>query len=300
MTYREVYESGRSQLMNAGITEYEIDARLLLEHVCDTDRNTLLAHPEREVMQEEEAEYSRLLSLRANHVPLQHITGVQDFMGMTFEVSDKVLIPRQDTEILVEEALIYIDDGMRVLDMCTGSGCILLSIMNYKNDIDGVGCDVSKAALEVARLNAERLNINAQFLCGDMFEALEGNAKTGKPKTGKPKTGKPVNKERFDVIVSNPPYICSDVIPTLMSEVKDHDPMAALDGGADGLDFYRRIADKAPEYLNNYGRLFLEIGYDQGESVPKILENAGFSDIFVKNDYSGQPRVVVAKYIKGD
>lgn len=278
-TYRETYNNGVEFLKNSEIGDADIDARLLLEYVCGTDRNTLLAHPDREVSDTEADEYLKLLKKRTEHVPLQHILGTQDFMGLTFKVDGRVLIPRQDTECLVEEALTYIEDGMRVLDMCTGSGCILLSVMNYRN-VDGVGCDYSEDALTVAKENAELLELKPVFLQGDMFETLGDE-----------------QNHFFDVILSNPPYIPKSVIPTLMSEVKEHDPMSALDGGEDGLDFYRIIAEKAPKYLTNYGRIYLEIGYDQGQAVSELLDKAGFSEIKVIKDYCDNDRVISAKYV---
>ena len=158
ISYKELYLEGCEGLKAAGITEYELDARLLLEHVCGTDRNTLLAHPEMEVEEDNADLYRRLVARRENRTPLQHITGTQDFMGLTFRVSDKVLVPRQDTECLVEEVMTYAEDGMRVLDLCTGSGCILLSLMHYRF-LDGYGADISEDALSVARENARLLEI---------------------------------------------------------------------------------------------------------------------------------------------
>ena len=298
-TYKETYIKGCDILKAAGITEYELDARLLLEHIMGTDRNTLLAHPEMEVSEDNEDLYIRMVERRKTHIPLQHITGTQDFMGLTFKVSDKVLVPRQDTECLVEEVMTYAEDGMRVLDMCTGSGCILLSLMHYRF-LDGFGCDYSEDALAVAKENARMLETEPRpiFLKSDMFSALGGAGIHETESDGSAASAKPLRDFTgyFDIIVSNPPYIRSDVIPTLMDEVRHHDPMMALDGGVDGLDFYRIIAEQAPKYLTNYGRIFLEIGYDQGEAVSKLLMAVGFTDVAVKNDYSGNPRVVIGTF----
>lgn len=280
MTYSELYNEGRDFLNSADITEAALDSRLLLEFVCGADRNTLYAHPDRIVTAMEEENYRKLLAKRAEHIPLQHLVGECDFCGLTFKVNGNVLIPRQDTEILAEEAMRYIEDGMKVLDMCTGSGCIILSLVNYKNNLEAVGVDISERALAVARENAERLNSldrgNITFLQGDLYEALAGC------------------KDRFDVIVSNPPYIRDDVIKTLSPEVKDHDPYIALSGGKDGLDFYRRIIKKAPDFLSSEGKIFLEIGYDQSESVTALLREAGFKNIETIKDYAGLDRVVKA------
>lgn len=275
-TYRELYEEGEARLAESEIDEAALDARLLLEFVCRTDRNTLLAHGDREVAAEECERYRNLIERRAAHVPLQHLTGEQDFMGLTFAVNKNALVPRQDTEVLVEEAMKQIHDGMRILDLCTGSGCILLSLLHYSNDCEGVGTDLSPLALALAEKNYERLRqkrpeMKARFLEGDLFAALE---------------------ERFDIIVSNPPYIETDVIGTLMPEVRAHEPLMALDGGTDGLVFYRRIAEQAGAYLNGGGMLFFEIGCGQAEAVCGLMEKAGFCEITVVKDFAGLDRVV--------
>ncbi|MDE5716781.1 MAG: peptide chain release factor N(5)-glutamine methyltransferase [Lachnospiraceae bacterium] len=287
--YREMYTEGRECLEAAGILEAALDARLLLEFVCGTDRNTLLAHGDREVSTEECERYRGLLEQRAAHVPLQHLTGEQDFMGLPFLVNQNVLVPRQDTEVLVEEVMKHLHDGMRILDMCTGSGCILLSLLHYSNRCEGVGVDLSEQALAVAQENYERLRaarpeMEAGFLEGDLFAALV-RGKTAESFAN-----------RFDVIVSNPPYIKTDVIDTLMPEVRDHEPMMALNGGDDGLIFYRRIAADAGAYLNGGGMLFFEIGCEQAESVREIMEEAGFREIEVVKDFAGLDRVVYGSW----
>ncbi len=275
MTYREAYEYGKAILKGNEIDDADLDARLLLEFVCNKGYNDLLVHGDEIISEEEEALYKDDIETRSEHVPLQHITKTQEFMGLDFHVNGDVLIPRQDTESLVEEALIDIEDGMRVLDMCTGSGCILLSIMKYKNDIEGVGVDISTEALSVAAVNAQRLNLNPTFLHSDMFERVEG---------------------KFDVIVSNPPYIKTGVISTLMEEVRDYEPIHALDGKEDGMFFYDIIAGKAGEFLYPEGKIYLEIGCDQGKEVSVLLEEYHFSDVTVVNDLAGRPRVVKATW----
>ncbi len=280
MTYREIYQEGVKVLTEAAIAEAALDARLLLEYVCKTDRNTLLAHGDREVTGEEQEQYLETIARRAAHVPLQHITGEQEFMGLTFAVNNKVLVPRQDTEVLVEEVMRNLHDGMRILDMCTGSGCILLSLLQYSNDCTGVGVDLSTDALAVARGNYERIRqqkpeMEASFLESDLFTKVEG---------------------RYDIIVSNPPYIRSDVIPNLMPEVRDYEPMMALDGTEDGLFFYREITKKAKDYLNRGGMLYYEIGCDQAEEVCAIMETEGFREIEVVKDFAGLDRVVYGSW----
>ncbi len=273
MNYREAFETGKGTLAAAGIEEAELDARLLLEEICGTDRNTLLVHGDRNVTEEERAQYKEMLEKRSAHIPLQQIIGRQSFMGLDFYVDENVLIPRQDTELLVEEALQELHDGMRILDMCTGSGCILLSLLKYSNDCEGIGADISEEALKVAERNRVQLGLeNAAFIRSDLFEAVEG---------------------KFDLLVSNPPYICSDVIDTLMPEVREHEPRQALDGSADGLHFYRRILADCRAYLKPGGMLLFEIGYDQGEAVKRLMEENGFLEVEVKKDYGGLDRVVL-------
>lgn len=282
MTYAEVYNEGANYLTEAGIEEAALDARLLLEYVCGTDRNTLLAHGDRSVTEEDRLRYQELIKQRASRIPLQYLTGTQNFMGLDFLVSEHVLVPRQDTEFLVEEVLKNLHDGMRVLDLCTGSGCILISLLRYTNDCQGMGVDISPEALAVAEKNADRLLTEngesteserrgcLQFLESDLYERVEGI---------------------FDVIVSNPPYIPTKVIDTLMPEVREHEPRLALDGSEDGLLFYRRIIEGSRAHLKGGGMLFFEIGYDQGAAVRDLMEQAGFLEVQITKDYAGLDRV---------
>ena len=280
MTYRECYEQGCRTLQAAGIEEAALDARLLLEAVCGTDRNDLLVHGEQPVAPEAEEKYLNWIRQRAEHIPLQQLTGEQDFMGLTFSVNEHVLIPRQDTEILVEEVLKELHDGMRVLDMCTGSGCILLSLLHYSNDCEGLGVDLSAEALEVAGRNVLKVLTpekaeHAHFLQSDLFEKVEG---------------------KFEIIVSNPPYIASAEVEKLMPEVRDHEPRMALDGTEDGLHFYRRIIKEAGKHLVTSGMLFFEIGYDQGQAVSELMRAQGYREVQVVQDYAGLDRVVLGTY----
>ncbi len=271
MTYRELYEYGVAKLMEADIEEAKLDARLLLEYICHTDRNALLVHGDSKRNEIEEEFYKAVIGKRAQRIPLQHITGEQEFMGLTFKVNEHTLIPRQDTEILVEEAMRHLHDGMDILDMCTGSGCILLSLLKYSNECSGTGIDISQDALEVARENAQMLGLKAEWLQSDLFEKVSGS---------------------FDMLVSNPPYIATKEIETLMPEVREHEPIQALDGYEDGLFFYREIIAKASEYLRKGARVFFEIGYDQGEAVSNLLIKHGFQEVKVVKDYAGLDRVV--------
>lgn len=280
MRYADLYAQGKRVLEKADIAEAALDARLLLEYVCKTDRTTLLAHPDREIAGNEKECFEKLIAKRSSHIPLQHLTGTQDFMGLNFIVNEHVLIPRQDTEILVEEVMRNLHDGMRVLDMCTGSGCILLSLLHYSNDTTGVGADLSEQALEVAKRNAEKTGLSerAEFVHSDLYEAIG---------------------EKFDLIVSNPPYIRTEVIETLMPEVRDHDPRMALDGMGDGLYFYREIIKKSQDYLKRGGQLFFETGHDQAQAVSALMSSHGYKGIEIKKDYAGLDRVVYGTFLGG-
>lgn len=271
MTYRQAEQKGEGMLQAAGITDAKIDAWLLLEMVAHIDRSFYFLHADEEVEPEVLAEYESVLEKRAERVPLQYITGEQEFMGMTFKVNSNVLIPRQDTETLVEEALKVIQPQMDVLDLCTGSGCILLSILKNAPTVRGMGSDISKQALLVAKENARLNGLDAEWLRSNLFENVSG---------------------QFDMIVSNPPYIAQEQLHTLMPEVGQFEPINALDGGVDGLDFYRKIIQAAPEYLKENGWLLFEIGYDQGQDVKDLMCEAGFEDVAVVKDLAGNDRVV--------
>lgn len=280
MTYGELYAYGKNALEAAGVAEAALDARLLLEYICRTDRNELIVHADCGRSDMEQQFYKTVIERRAARVPLQHIIGEQEFMGLCFRVNEHTLVPRQDTEILVEEAMQHLGDGMRILDLCTGSGCILLSLLKYSNECEGVGIDISEKALVTARENAGRLGLDAIFLAGDLFAPL---AKFTSSRT---------TDRLFDLIVSNPPYIETGVIGTLMPEVRDHEPRIALDGGEDGMQFYRRIIAEAPAHMRKGAYLFFEIGCGQAAAVSALMQEAGFAEITVQKDYAGLDRVV--------
>lgn len=270
-TYRQAEQRGEELLAAAGIDDAKTDAWLLLEMVAKIDRSFYFTHTNEPVAPEALLEYERVLQKRIEHVPLQYITGEQEFMGMAFKVNSNVLIPRQDTETLVEEALQVIAPNMDVLDIGTGSGCVLLSILKNAPSVRGTGSDISKQALLVAKENAKTHELDAEWIRSSLFDNITGT---------------------FDVIVSNPPYIPSGVIGTLMPEVADFEPLQALDGGEDGLDFYRQIIAQAPEYLRENGHLLFEIGHDQGLAVWRLMCEAGFADVTVVKDLAGNDRVV--------
>ena len=270
MTLSGLLREGREALQAAGIPEWDLDAWYLLEYAAHCTKNEYFLRPEKEVLPQEKQLYRTLIRKRSAHIPLQYLTGSQEFMGLSFFVNENVLIPRQDTEILVEEALRALGSGMRVLDVCTGSGCILLSLLKLCAGLEGTGTDLSEKALQVAGENARRLGVEASFVQGDLFEPVSG---------------------KYDCIVSNPPYIASREVDALMEEVRDHEPRMALDGGEDGLYFYRKIAAQSPKYLNDRGRIFLEIGFDQGEAVAGLLAPA-FDEVRIVQDLAGLDRVV--------
>lgn len=271
MTYREVITLGERDLKQAGIVDAKIDAWLLMEACFKIDRSFYYMHMNEEVTDDLIKEYELSVKKRAEHIPLQYITGETEFMGLNFKVNSSVLIPRQDTEVLVEEALKVVKPGMDVLDMCTGSGCIIISILHNVPDAKGYAADISKQAINIAKENAKIHEVPVLFERSDLFENISGT---------------------YDVIVSNPPYIPTDVIPELMPEVKEFEPVEALDGKEDGLFFYRKIVAESRQYLKENGHLMFEIGYDQGKAVSDMMREAGFKEVRVVKDLSGNDRVV--------
>jgi protein-(glutamine-N5) methyltransferase, release factor-specific len=272
-TYKELLFSARKYLKEHEITDADVDAWFLLSHVFQISRTDYIVNESQIAEEAKVLQFQQMIELRAKHIPLQHITGSQEFMGLEFEVTPDVLIPRQDTEILVEEVL-KVCKGKEVIDMCTGSGCIIISVGKLGNPSKAVGVDVSPKALEVAIRNSVKQEVSIEFVQSNLFEQVDGT---------------------FDIIVSNPPYIPTLVIESLMPEVRDHEPLIALDGSKDGLYFYQQITTALERYLRNGGMIFYEIGYDQGEGVKQILMKEGFVDIRVKKDLSGLDRVVSAR-----
>lgn len=271
MTYREAIGLGEKILTMAGIADVKTDAWMLLEMAAKIDRNYYYMHMDDEITKEQLEEYEWVLKKRSEHIPLQYIVGETEFMGLPFKVNSSVLIPRQDTETLVEEALKVAKPGMKVLDMCTGSGCIIISILHYGKELEGYASDISRHAINVAKENAKLNHIAVSFETGDLFDHIKG---------------------KYDMIVSNPPYIRTEEITKLMPEVQNFEPFDALDGKEDGLFFYRRIVEQAGDYLNPGGHLLFEIGYDQGQDVSELMEQAGFKNVRVIKDLAGNDRVV--------
>ena len=294
MTLGQLYESGRKKLEEAGVPDAALDARFLLLEAFDLNFASFLTRRDCPLLKQDGGEKSEIHRLkqaaqryetailaRAERIPLQHLTGYQCFMGLEFKVNECVLIPRQDTETLVECVLEEnTDKNSAILDVCTGSGCIAISLARLGGYHSVTGLDISEEALKVAQANREMVlgeeKERLRLIKSDMFKGLEP-------------------KEQFDVIVSNPPYIPSEVIEGLEPEVRDHEPRLALDGEADGLKFYRILAECSMAYLKPGGRVYMEIGFDQGKDVLELFERAGFSGLKVIKDMAGLDRVVQAE-----
>lgn len=289
MKTRILVKEGEYKLAKAFCMDPKIDAEELFCFLTGLDKVTLFLKAEEEVDPETEAKYMELIKRRAGRIPLQHITGKQEFMGHTFRVTPEVLIPRQDTETLVTEAAKTIQNTPKeklslieklkgnkeweVLDLCCGSGAVGISLAKICSNIKVTASDISAEAIAVAEENASNLHTKLKFVQGDMF--------------------KPHQDKKFDMIVTNPPYVKTAMISILQEEVKSHEPLSALDGGKDGLDFYRIIVEKAAEHLKKDGFLLMEIGHDQGEDLRKMLKDSGkYTAAEVIKDLPGKDRVV--------
>ena len=269
---KDLINKSLSILEDADIADREVDVWLLAEQFLKVTKEDYLKNPDITVT--DTKAFEDAVAMRADHIPLQHITGVQNFCGFDFKVDERALVPRFDTEVLVEKVSDYVKDNeMRILDMCTGTGCIAIALDKMCENAKVVASDISEEALALATENNEKLGANVEFVKSDLFDEIGG---------------------LFDVIVSNPPYIKTDEIEELMEEVKVHDPRLALDGDVDGLKFYRIISASAISYLKIGGRIFYEIGYDQASDVKTILEGFGYTDIEVIKDLSGNDRVITA------
>ena len=283
-TYAALLKEGEGRLLDAGIEEGRLDAWYLFSDCFSMDKGAYFLR-----MNEEAScggavsRFESLIEGRCRRIPLQQLLGNQEFMGLSFAVNEHVLIPRQDTELLVLEAEKQLrktsDASWRVLDMCTGSGCIAISLKTRNPQIRCVAVDLSEQALEVAEKNAEKMQAEIQFVHTDMFSNITGT---------------------FDMIVSNPPYIPTKVIESLEEEVRLYDPFSALDGKEDGLYFYRILAKESPRFLKNGGWLYMEIGHDQSAAVEKLLKDAGFEEIRTEKDLAGLDRVVCGVYNRSE
>jgi release factor glutamine methyltransferase len=274
-TIQELLDYGKEMLEQSGNEYAKYERKVLLENVLGVNYMYMLTNADETVAEDKDKEYKDLIARRCEHYPLQYILGYAHFMDYTFFVNENVLIPRSDTEILVELADDLIgkkySGDINVLDLCCGSGCIGISLKLYKDNINLFLSDISDAALDVCRKNLDKYNVNAVVNNGNLFEGLT---------------------DKYDVIVCNPPYIESAVVDTLMPEVKDFEPRLALDGGSDGLDIYKVIVSNASNHMNAGGTLMFEIGYNQGKALSEMMIQHGFKDVEVHKDYAGKDRVV--------
>ena len=279
MTIRETIRKGMIILKNNNITEPNIKARLIMQYILNKPREYLLVYDKSILMLRQEVNYFKAIKKLCQGIPIQHITHRQEFMKMTFYVDENVLIPRQDTETLVEEVIKISKKigAKKILDLCTGSGAIAVSLAKYIEKSQITAVDISKKALNVAKMNAKNNEVENKitFVESDLFNNIK--------------------KEKYDIIVSNPPYIKKEVLKSLDKEVQK-EPKLALDGGYDGLDFYRKIINKAEEYLKFNGYLCFEIGYDQKEDVEDLLKNEEkYTNIQCIKDLCDNDRVIIAK-----
>ena len=275
MKIKDLLEKGNSILKENNIEEYILKTRMLLSNLLNKNKEYLMVHDEEVVLEEIEIEFFKAIEKLKSGIPIQYIINKQEFMGIDFFVDENVLIPQPDTEILVQEILDKIKPNDRILDLCTGSGAIGISIGYIKKNenLKIVLSDISEEALNVARKNAQKNEVNVEIVESDLFKNIDG---------------------QYDIIVSNPPYIELGEIENLSIEVQN-EPFIALFGGNDGLIFYREIAMQAKKYLKPNGILGLEIGYNQKETVTKILEKNGYIDIYCKKDFGGNDRVIICK-----
>jgi release factor glutamine methyltransferase len=278
MDIGEILLKAYEVLKNVGIDSYMLDSKLLLSKVLNVDKLFITINRDFNISKEQEREFKALIMLRKNKMPIKYILGESEFMGMNFIVRPGVLIPRPDTEILVEEVIKHINEKAytKICDVCCGSGAIGIAIAEFIKDTRVMLYDISPVALTVAKLNIEKFNLSKRVNEGfsDLLQVAI------------------CENKKFEVVVSNPPYIKNSVIPTLMEDVKDYEPYIALSGGEDGLDFYRRITKESLLVLEKGGLLAFEIGYDQREQVSEILLRAGFKTIECIKDLSGNDRVI--------
>ena len=262
-------------LNDAKIEEARNKYFILTKKVLNYSKEYILIHGNEDVELEEFKKLEMYINKLIEGIPVQYLTNEQEFYGINFYVDENVLIPQPDTEILVEEAISIIKNGDKVLDLCTGSGAIGISLKKkFADRIDVIGTDISKEALRVAKMNADANRVSVEFVESNMFDKIVEND--------------------FDLIVSNPPYIETNVIKTLSKEVQN-EPHIALDGGSDGLDFYRIIAKEGKDYLKSGGYLIIEIGFNQRDEVINLLKENDYLDIYSKKDYSGNDRIVVGR-----
>ncbi|MBP5739242.1 MAG: peptide chain release factor N(5)-glutamine methyltransferase [Abditibacteriota bacterium] len=275
MTLKSLLERGAERLESAGVGSSLLDARLLLEYASGLSRTAMAAHPEREIRDDTAAKYDALIARRAGREPLAYIIGSRAFYDLDLKVVPGVLVPRQETELLVDAALDALAGKDTLLDLCCGSGAIGIAVAEHAPGVRVYASDISDVAVNLSKENGSRFD-NYEVRKGDLFAPFEGMT--------------------FDVIVSNPPYIPTSDLDMLQPEVAEHEPRTALDGGFDGLDFYGRIFAEGPKYLASDGALILEIGVGQSAEVAEIARLAGADSVTVTDDYGGIPRVVTARF----
>lgn len=276
MKLEELLRKGKRKLTENQIEDASFIARVLLQYVLKLDRTDLILREGQEIEEGKEKEYWKTIEKIVQGIPIQYITKSQEFYGLNFYVDENVLIPQPDTEILVEEVLKIAQQKNKILDICTGSGCIGIALARCLENVEITMSDISRKALEIAKKNAIQNGVieKVKLLESNLFEKIN---------------------EKYDIIVSNPPYIETNVIKTLSKQVQN-EPKLALDGGKDGLYFYRRLLEEASKYLEKKGYLCIEIGYQQKEQVIELAKKTGvFSKIEVKQDLTGNDRVIIAK-----
>lgn len=279
MKIKDLILKATNILKENDIESYNLDSRLLLAHVLGKDKLYILVNIDEEVSLEEEKKFFDLVEMRRENMPMQYILGHVEFMGMEFIVKEGVLVPRGDTEILVEEVLENIDEkeDIDVIDLCCGSGAIGLALAHFRSNIHVDLVDLYPVPEEVTNINMKRFELESRtsFIKSDLLEEIK------------------IQGKKYDILVSNPPYIQDEEVGRLMDDVKNYEPHTALCGGKDGLDFYRRIIIDAPSVLKGKKILAFEIGYDEGIQVKTLMENVGFKNVIVKKDLAGLDRVVI-------
>ena len=283
-SFKDILVEGENYLGKAGLDNVKDDAWYLFEETFNMKRAEYILNKDQEADTNKVSKFFEQIRKRTSNKPLQYITGHQEFMGLDFDVNENVLIPRLDTEVLVETALNIIKkinkEKIRILDLCTGSGCIAISLKKLsEKKVEITASDISAKALEVAKINAKKNDENIEFIESNLFENIEG---------------------KYDIIISNPPYIKSKEVLDLMEEVRSYEPNLALDGGEGGLDFYNKITKESVKFLNNYGFLLYEIGYDQSEDIKKIFKDNSFKEIEVLKDLAGLNRVAKGIYMEAE
>ena len=277
VSIKEALRDASSVLDEAAVPEARREASSLLSHVTGKDRTFLISHAEDQLSDEEFRRFEEVVERRAAGEPAQYITGTQDFFGRAFRVTPDVLIPRPETELLVEAALKMMNPAAAICDVGTGSGCIAVTLLCERSDARAVAVDVSEAALAVARQNAREhlVEDRIEFFLSDCFASLDAN------------------QQQFDLVVSNPPYVSAEMLAGLQREVRDHEPLVALSPGADGLSVIRRLLTDAPQFVRGNGYLLTEIGFDQGEAVQRLVDNRVWTLRDILPDLQCIPRIVV-------